>query len=179
MSEWCDVCWCVHCVLCDIQSLAVVASSAAAADRVITVVAVVAAAKPTLVLVVAVVKSVVCNGAVVNALLEALFIGIVVEISHGAMVGRGADTRAGMDIIVAAVVIFALYFVVRSPYHTEMLSGVVVDALISTLASVDISIAVVPGIAAGVLVGGSANVWASVVTALTFAVPTPSNESNR
>ena len=159
-----SVCWCVHCVLCDIQSLAVVASSAAAADRAITVVAVVAPAKPTLVLVVAVVKSVVWNGAVIDALPEALFIDVVVEISDGAMVGRDVDMRAGMDIIVGL------------PYHTEMLSGV---ALSRALASVDVIIAVVPGIAAGVLAGGSANVWASVVTALTFAVPTPSNESNR
>ena len=49
------------------------------------------------------------------------------------------------------------------------------DALSRALASVDVIIAIVPDMAADVLASGSANVWASVMADLTFAVPTPWN----
>ena len=72
--------------------------------------------------------------------------------------------------MVTAVVI-ALEFVVSILYLVDVLSSMVVDALINLLAGV--TMGVVTGSGSEVLADANVNVFASLMTDLEFAVPKP------
>ena len=111
------------------------------------------------VVVVAVVKVLMWAGAVVGRIVvtEVLFIDVWADLV--------IKMLAGVGIIVVAAVIIILEFAVPISYVVYVLSD---DALINVLTS-----GFVPSIAVEVLADANANVFASLVTALEFAVTKP------
>ena len=78
---------------------------------------------------------------------------------------------AGVEIIVVTVAVISLGFAVPISYCAGVLSDVVVGALIDMV--VDVIMDVVTGIGVEVLADANVNVFASMMTALEFAVPKP------
>ena len=88
--------------------------------------------------------------------------------------GLAIDTWAGVEIIVVAAIVIALECAVPVSYFSDVLSGMVVGTLIDALAGVIIGF--VSSIGVEMLADANVNVFASLMTALEFAVPKPLEE---
>ena len=103
----------------------------------------------------------------INNLVEEVIVDVwsdvFIDVSTAVMVGAGVGMLNDMDIILLPITVLNLEFAVSVSYVVRVLTEVVVDVLIGTLASV---IVVVDAILAGVNI----IILAAVMTALDFAV---------